>query len=75
MTGRDKFKAEKIFAILNRVRFYECEKRYLVYESVFRKCVFLNNIIQLPQETMIKKSTDIITTMTWKYHRPLGGEF
>jgi hypothetical protein len=60
MTERDKFKAEKLFAILDRVRFYERERRYFVYESVFRKCDFFkNNIIQLPQETMIQKGTDI----------------
>jgi hypothetical protein len=40
MDGRDKFKEEKLFAILDRVRFYERKKRCLVYESVYRKCDF-----------------------------------
>lgn len=58
MTGREKFKVETYFTILDRLK-SELEKRCAAYNDYFEKFDFLVNFNKLSSEDIILKANEL----------------
>jgi len=58
MTGKNKFRVETYYVILDRVR-SELEKRHLAYENVFKRFDFIGNLIHLSDSTIYEEATKL----------------
>ncbi|XP_071568451.1 zinc finger MYM-type protein 1-like [Temnothorax nylanderi] len=58
MTGKNKFRVETFYAILDRIR-SELEKRHSAYENVFKRFDFIRNLVHLSDSTIHEEATKL----------------
>jgi len=58
MTGKNKFRVETFYVILDRVR-SELEKRHSAYENVFKRFDFIRNLVHLSDSTIHEEATKL----------------
>ncbi|XP_077276993.1 uncharacterized protein LOC143905449 [Temnothorax americanus] len=58
MTGKNKFRVETSYAILDRIR-SELEKWHSAYKNVFKRFNFIRNLVHLSDSTIHKEATKL----------------